>query len=322
MTHVQDEAALVALLRREAEPLPVLDDPDFARAFDRYGDARVVLIGEASHGTSEFYRARAAISRRLIEHHGFSIVAVEADWPDAAQVDAWVRGRTAQDWRQEAFRRFPLWMWRNRETAAFTGAAGPPRPRRQGAGLGAQLAPGQCRRHRDGLERADQAGRDVSRRLRAQCGADRPVHRSRRGGRRRQLGRADAGQGGGAVPGGQLGAAVPARRPARGALRLARGGTRRTAPGAATVAAGAGHRRHLPAAHRAGQPLLPRRAGRTVRRLAVVRGNPRGHPVARSWRAGRAEYLAVRGMTQAREAIRWPQARAVACRRSSSRRVS
>lgn len=120
MTHVQDEAALVALLRREAEPLPVLDDPDFARAFDRYGDARVVLIGEASHGTSEFYRARAAISRRLIEHHGFSIVAVEADWPDAAQVDAWVRGRTAQDWRQEAFRRFPLWMWRNRETADFT----------------------------------------------------------------------------------------------------------------------------------------------------------------------------------------------------------
>src|SRR5690606_25034937 len=131
MTHVQDEAALVALLRREAEPLPVLDDPDFARAFDRYGDARVVLIGEASHGTSEFYRARAAISRRLIEHHGFSIVAVEADWPDAAQVDAWVRGRTAQDWRQEAFRRFPLWMWRNRETADFTGAAGASRPRRQ-----------------------------------------------------------------------------------------------------------------------------------------------------------------------------------------------
>src|SRR5690606_11953997 len=62
-----DEAALAALLRRHAEPLPALDDPEFAAAFDRFGDARVVLVGEASHGSSEFYRARAAISRRLIE---------------------------------------------------------------------------------------------------------------------------------------------------------------------------------------------------------------------------------------------------------------
>ena len=116
---LHDEAAVVALLHRHAEPLPVLDDPDFASAFDRYGDARVVLIGEASHGTSEFYRARAAISRRLIERHGFSIVAVEADWPDAAMVDAWVRGRPERDWRQMAFRRFPLWMWRNREVDGF-----------------------------------------------------------------------------------------------------------------------------------------------------------------------------------------------------------
>lgn len=54
--------------------------------FDRFGDAKIVLLGEASHGTSEFYRARAAITRRLIEHHGFTIVAVEADWPDAARL--------------------------------------------------------------------------------------------------------------------------------------------------------------------------------------------------------------------------------------------
>ena len=91
------ERRVVALLRRHAEPLP---DPDeagpvgpFAGAFERFAGARVVLLGEATHGTSEFYRARAAITRRLIERHGFGIVAVEADWPDAAQVDAYVRHR-------------------------------------------------------------------------------------------------------------------------------------------------------------------------------------------------------------------------------------
>ena len=73
------EEHLVSLLRQHAEPLPALDGPRFADAFERFADARVVLIGEASHGTSEFYRARAAITRRLIERHGFSIVAVEAD---------------------------------------------------------------------------------------------------------------------------------------------------------------------------------------------------------------------------------------------------
>ena len=59
------EDQLVALLRQHAEPLPALDEPRFADAFERYADARVVLIGEASHGTSEFYRARAAITRRI-----------------------------------------------------------------------------------------------------------------------------------------------------------------------------------------------------------------------------------------------------------------
>jgi hypothetical protein len=60
--------------------LPSVDEiDDFGEAFDRFGDAKVVLLGEATHGTSEFYRARAAITRRLIERHGFNIVAVEAD---------------------------------------------------------------------------------------------------------------------------------------------------------------------------------------------------------------------------------------------------
>ncbi|AJG13986.1 erythromycin esterase [Pseudomonas plecoglossicida] len=82
-----DSAEIAPLLHQFAEPLPDLDSPAFAALFDRYADARVVMLGEASHGTSEFYRARAAITRRLIEQHGFNIVAVEADWPDAGHVD-------------------------------------------------------------------------------------------------------------------------------------------------------------------------------------------------------------------------------------------
>ncbi len=80
-------ADIAPLLRRYAEPLPEPDSPAFADMFDRYADARVVMIGEASHGTSDFYRTRAAITQRLIERHGFNIVAVEADWPDAGHVD-------------------------------------------------------------------------------------------------------------------------------------------------------------------------------------------------------------------------------------------
>lgn len=113
------EDQLVALLRQHAEPLPALDEPRFADAFERYADARVVLIGEASHGTSEFYRARAAITRRLIEQHGFSIVAVEADWPDAARIDCHCRQREPVAWAENAFKRFPSWMWRNREVDGF-----------------------------------------------------------------------------------------------------------------------------------------------------------------------------------------------------------
>jgi len=109
----------LALLRRHAEPLPELASAGFAALFDRYADARVVLIGEASHGTSEFYLTRAAITRHLVERHGFGIVAVEADWPDAAQIDRQVRRQQPPTWQQQAFQRFPSWMWRNREVAGF-----------------------------------------------------------------------------------------------------------------------------------------------------------------------------------------------------------
>src|ERR1700709_1249032 len=106
-------------LRGWSEPLPSPEDPTFADALGAFGSARVVLLGEATHGSSEFYRARSAITRRLIERHGFSIVAVEADWPDAAHIDHHVRHRTPDPAADDAFARFPVWMWRNTDMADF-----------------------------------------------------------------------------------------------------------------------------------------------------------------------------------------------------------
>lgn len=110
---------LPEMIYEAAEPLPDIHDPAFGALFDRYADARVVLLGEASHGTSEFYQARAAITKRLVEEHGFTIVALEADWPDAATLDRIVRHRERRQGEENAFARFPTWMWRNREFDAF-----------------------------------------------------------------------------------------------------------------------------------------------------------------------------------------------------------
>ena len=110
---------LSALLRSHAEPLPAPDAPDFADPFERFADARIVLLGEATHGTHEFYAARAAITRRLIEKHGFNIVAVEGDWPDIARIDDYVRHNAPRPRAGEPFVRFPTWMWRNEEVQAF-----------------------------------------------------------------------------------------------------------------------------------------------------------------------------------------------------------
>lgn len=107
------------LVAAAAEPFADIDHADLAPLLDRIGDARVVLLGEATHGTSEFYRLRARITRALVERKGFDIIAVEADWPDAARIDHYVRDRDVprSDW--QAFARFPTWMWRNHETRAF-----------------------------------------------------------------------------------------------------------------------------------------------------------------------------------------------------------
>jgi erythromycin esterase-like protein len=86
------------------------------------GDARIVLLGEASHGTHEFYFERAAITKRLIAEKGFTVIAIEADWPDAARVHRYLRGATDDANANEAlsgFRRFPTWMWRNTAVVEF-----------------------------------------------------------------------------------------------------------------------------------------------------------------------------------------------------------
>ena len=111
--------SLPHMIASAAEELPEFEDRAFGALFDRYADRRVVLLGEASHGTAEFYRARAAITRRLIDRHGFTIVAVEADWPDAAAVDRYVRHRPARTAAGPPFQRFPTWMWRNTDVEAF-----------------------------------------------------------------------------------------------------------------------------------------------------------------------------------------------------------
>jgi erythromycin esterase-like protein len=95
---------------------------DYDRIVDLVGDARFVLLGEASHGTHEFYRERAEITKRLIQEKGFTAIAVEADWPDAYRVNRYVRRENNDVDAIEAltdFKRFPTWMWRNTVVVEF-----------------------------------------------------------------------------------------------------------------------------------------------------------------------------------------------------------
>jgi protein-L-isoaspartate(D-aspartate) O-methyltransferase len=114
-------ATIAHLLRETAAPIRGhLAELDVGPLLERIGDARVVLIGEATHGTSEFYALRAHITKALIRSRGFTIVAAEADWPDAARIHRYARGLPAApvpEWR--AFARFPTWMWRNHEVREF-----------------------------------------------------------------------------------------------------------------------------------------------------------------------------------------------------------
>jgi erythromycin esterase-like protein len=88
------------------------------------GDARIVLLGEASHGTHEFYRERACITKRLIVELGFTALAIEGDWPDAHRVNRYINGAREDGDAEEAlrgFRRFPTWMWRNADVLDLVG---------------------------------------------------------------------------------------------------------------------------------------------------------------------------------------------------------
>jgi erythromycin esterase-like protein len=122
---MNDAASLILsnAIREAAHPLAgaSTDYDPLVRLVD---DARFVLLGEASHGTHEFYRARAEITKRLIKEKGFTAVAVEADWPDAYRVNRYVRGRANEAEAVDAlagFKRFPTWMWRNADVLDFVG---------------------------------------------------------------------------------------------------------------------------------------------------------------------------------------------------------
>jgi len=111
-------------IRRHSHTLRPGEASDHDPLLNRIGDARFVLLGEASHGTHEFYRERAEITKRLILEKGFSAVAVEADFPDAYRVNRFVRGESEDEDAIEAlsgFKRFPAWMWRNADVLDFVG---------------------------------------------------------------------------------------------------------------------------------------------------------------------------------------------------------
>ncbi|HEX8338440.1 MAG TPA: erythromycin esterase family protein [Pyrinomonadaceae bacterium] len=131
------DPAEVALVRQAARPLTG-SEADYDPLMELIGDARFVLLGEATHGTHEFYRERARITRRLIEEKGFTAVVLEADWPQAFRVGEYARGRGVDANAEQAladFKRFPRWMWRNTDFRDFVewlrshNAARPPESR-------------------------------------------------------------------------------------------------------------------------------------------------------------------------------------------------
>lgn len=107
---------LEQLIREVAEPIDGIETTDVSGFLERVGDAKVVLFGGATHGTSEFYRWRARLTRELVKHRGFTLICAEADWPDAARVDRHVRHLPKDQRAWAAFERFPQWLWRNYET--------------------------------------------------------------------------------------------------------------------------------------------------------------------------------------------------------------
>ena len=115
----RETARLARLISDSCEEFTSVEHARLEPLVDRIGSARVVLLGESTHGTSEFYGLRARITEALIARAGFRIVALEADWPDAATIDRTVRREPPLPLRDPPFSRFPTWMWRNAEMQRF-----------------------------------------------------------------------------------------------------------------------------------------------------------------------------------------------------------
>ncbi len=109
------EPPIAHLIRETCHPISDIGEVDLGSLLEQIGDARVVLLGEATHGTSEFYEMRMRITTELVLRRGFNIVAIEGDWPDAARVDHYVRALDFPPSEAATFTRFPTWMWRNQE---------------------------------------------------------------------------------------------------------------------------------------------------------------------------------------------------------------
>jgi erythromycin esterase-like protein len=116
-------SGVASLIRETLHPITGANS-DYDPLIEQIGEARLVLIGEASHGTHEFYRERAQITKRLIQERGFTAVAVEGDWPDAYRINRYVQGEREDAEAIESlagFKRFPTWMWRNADVLDFIG---------------------------------------------------------------------------------------------------------------------------------------------------------------------------------------------------------
>ena len=113
---------LINAIKEQSLPL---NDQSLDNIIETIGNARIVMIGEASHGTSEFYTIRAELSKKLIEQKGFHVIAVEGDWPSVQTVNQYVKGfgdegASAKEVLIKSFNRWPTWMWANEEVEEFT----------------------------------------------------------------------------------------------------------------------------------------------------------------------------------------------------------
>lgn len=117
-----DEAYEHLLHTLNEHSIPLTSQKNYDQLLDEIGESRFVLMGEATHGTQEFYQARISLTQQLIEQKGFMAIAIEGDWPDTYAIHRYIQGKGATDnWQQalQNFKRFPTWMWRNKTLPPF-----------------------------------------------------------------------------------------------------------------------------------------------------------------------------------------------------------